>query len=115
MKYHNWIQIVISYHAFNIFSKLQFKTACLTSNNITHIADSTTCYQQILTQHLNPADNSICNNLPIPQSTCVELKSVLTVLQANPHLSHSWRNYCLEQNIRQLEYFVEIYNFSLIL
>ena len=94
-------------------ANLQFKTACLTSNVIAHIADSTACYQPISTQHISPTDKNICNSLPITQS-CAELKSVLTVLQANPHLSRSWRNYCPEQNIRQLEYFVKIYNFLLI-
>ena len=97
-----------------MFSKLLSRTTHIASNDITNIADSTTCYQQISTQHSSLADKSICYNLPISRSICVEIKSVLTVLQANPHLSRSWRNYYPEQNIRQLEYFVAIYNFSLI-
>ena len=105
---------VNSYLAYNIFSKLLFNIAHITSNDIANIADSTTCYQQISTHHINPADKSTSNNLPIPQSICIELKSVLTVLQANPHSSRLWRIYCPKQNIRSLEYFVAIYNILLI-
>ena len=45
-------------------------------------------------------------------STCVELKFVLTVLLAYPHSSRSGRIYYPEKNIRPLEYFVALNNFS---
>ena len=87
------MQSVNSYHAHNTFSKLLFKTAHTVSNDIANIANSIACYQQISTQHISPADKGTRNNLPLPQSTCVELKYVLTVLQVNARSSYLWRNF----------------------
>ena len=86
------MQNINSTYTYNMFSKLLSRTAHIASNDIANIANNTTCYQQISTHHISPIDKSTRNNLPIPQSTCVELKSVLTVSQANPHLSRLWRN-----------------------
>ena len=67
-------------------------------------------YQAMSTHHIIPADKKvyIATYQPL-KSTCVELKSVLTVLLAYPpHSSRSGKNHYSEQNIRPLEYFVAL-------
>ena len=69
-------------NSYNIFSIQQFST---------HSRQYSMLSTNINTTFQSSRQN-IYYNLPITQFTCVEIKSVLTVLQANPYLSRSWRN-----------------------
>ena len=110
------MQNINSTHMYNIFSKLLSKTAHIASNDIANIADSTSCYQQISTQHISPANKSIRNNIPIPQSACVGLKNLHLLFCKQIPTRHVCEEiYCPVQNICLLEYFVAVYNFSPIL